>query len=188
MEWRINHQAFRANYNDPLLLLAQEQNTTYPPESNVFQTGSNQTVRLIVNNNSTSQHVRIICSPRLSTFVLVLTLPSPCISMATPCPSCTKALATGTTSPSQTCKTRNVVMCRCCRRADTLCFSMRRIIRACGRFIVTSLGICRRYVEYLLSLLFQLENYGICYLVFIRGVPLWGLTHFGGIGALHEPH
>ncbi|KAK0516994.1 hypothetical protein JMJ35_000149 [Cladonia borealis] len=56
MEWRMNQQTFRANYNDPLLLLAQEQNTTYPPESNVYHTGSNQTVRLIVNNNSTSQH------------------------------------------------------------------------------------------------------------------------------------
>ena len=65
MEWRINHQPFRANFNDPLLLLAQEQNTTYPLESNVYQTGSNQTVRLVVNNNSTSQHVRIIHLPRL---------------------------------------------------------------------------------------------------------------------------
>ena len=64
MEWRINRQPFRANFNDPLLLLAQEQNTTYPPESNVYQTGSNQTVRLVVNNNSTSQHVRIIRLPR----------------------------------------------------------------------------------------------------------------------------
>ena len=158
MEWRINHQAFRANYNGPLLLLAQEQNTTYPPESNVFQTGSNQTVRLIVNNNSTSQHVRIIRLTYLSTFVLVLTLPSPCISMATPCPSCTKVLATGTTSPSRTCKTRNVVMYRCCRRAGTLCFSMKRIILACGRFIVTLRGICRRYVECSPSLLFLLAK------------------------------
>ena len=170
MEWRINHQAFRADYNNPLLLLAQEQNTTYPPESNVFQTGSNQTVRLIVNNNSTSQHVRIIRLPRLSTFILVLTLPSPCTSMATPCPSSTKALATGTASPSRTCKTRNVVMCRCCRRAGILCFSMRRIIRACGRFIVTSRGICRRYVEFFSSLLFLLGKKRICCLVFIRGV------------------
>lgn len=174
MEWRINHQAFRADYNDPLLLLAQEQNNTYPPESNVFQTGSNQTVRLVVNNNSTSQHVRTIRLSRLSTFVLVLTLPSRCTSMAMPCPSSTKALATGTAFPSRTCKTRNVVMCRCCRRAGILCFSMRRIIRACGRFIVISRGICRRYVEFLPSLLFLLEKMGICYLLFIRGVPFRG--------------
>lgn len=113
MEWRINHQPFRANFNDPLLLLAQEQNTTYPPESNVYQTGSNQTVRLVVNNNSTSQHVGIICLPCLFPSVPVLTLPSPCTSTATTCPSSTKVLATGTASPSRARITRNVVMCRC---------------------------------------------------------------------------
>ncbi|MCJ1319188.1 hypothetical protein MMC15_004521 [Xylographa vitiligo] len=58
LDWRINYQPFRGNYNYPLLLLAQEKNTSYPmdPEWNVYNFGSNGTVRLVVNNNSTISH------------------------------------------------------------------------------------------------------------------------------------
>ena len=57
LEWRLNKQAFRGNYNKPLLLLAQEKNQTYEPEWNVIQPGDSKTVRLIINNNSTISHV-----------------------------------------------------------------------------------------------------------------------------------
>ncbi len=57
LEWRLNQQAFRGNYNYPLLLLAQEKNNTYEPEWNVVQPDQNTTVRIIVNNNSTISHV-----------------------------------------------------------------------------------------------------------------------------------
>ena len=62
LDWRINYQPFRGNYNYPLLLLAQEKNTSYPmdPEWNVYNFGSNGTVRLVVNNNSTISHVRTV--------------------------------------------------------------------------------------------------------------------------------
>lgn len=56
LEWRLNEQAFRGDYNDPLLLQAQEQNQTYDAEWNVVQPGDARTVRLIINNNSTVSH------------------------------------------------------------------------------------------------------------------------------------
>ena len=58
-EWRINEKAFRADYNNPLLLQAQENNQTYNAEWNVVQPGEARTVRLIINNNSTISHVSI---------------------------------------------------------------------------------------------------------------------------------
>ena len=63
LEWRLNQQAFRGNYNKPLLLLAQEKNQTYEPEWNVIQPGDSRTVRLVINNNSTISHVSIPLSP-----------------------------------------------------------------------------------------------------------------------------
>ena len=59
LEWRLNQQAFRGNYNKPLLLLAQEKNQIYEPEWNVIQPENSKTVRLIINNNSTISHVSI---------------------------------------------------------------------------------------------------------------------------------
>ena len=58
LEWRLNYQAFRGDYNKPLLLLAQEKDQTYEPEWNVIHPGESKTVRLIINNNSTISHVR----------------------------------------------------------------------------------------------------------------------------------
>lgn len=66
LEWRLNEQAFRGNYNNPLLLQAQGKNETYDPEWNVLQPGDARSVRLIINNNSTISHVSI-CHPSLAT-------------------------------------------------------------------------------------------------------------------------
>ncbi|KAL8923535.1 MAG: hypothetical protein Q9172_003071 [Xanthocarpia lactea] len=62
LEWRLNQQAFRGNYNRPLLLLAQETNQIYNPEWNIIETGNSTTVRLIINNNSSISHVRYVGS------------------------------------------------------------------------------------------------------------------------------
>ncbi|KAI9673316.1 MAG: hypothetical protein M1829_004082 [Trizodia sp. TS-e1964] len=56
--WTMNKSTFRANYNNPLLLLASEGNTTYPydPEWNVYNFGSNKTIRVVVNNLTPFTH------------------------------------------------------------------------------------------------------------------------------------
>ncbi|KAL6721966.1 hypothetical protein ACLMJK_001071 [Lecanora helva] len=56
--WTMNESSFRANYNVPLLLLAKAGNTSYPynPEWNVYNTGNNDTVRLVVNNPTPAAH------------------------------------------------------------------------------------------------------------------------------------
>lgn len=53
-EWQVNDSAFRGNYNNPLMLLTQQGNTSYPddPEWNVYNFGKNKTVRMILNNIS----------------------------------------------------------------------------------------------------------------------------------------
>lgn len=71
LEWRLNEKVFRGDYNDPLLLHAQEKNQTYEPEWNVLQSGNAKTVRLIVNNNSSISHVSINYS---STSICLLSL------------------------------------------------------------------------------------------------------------------
>jgi FtsP/CotA-like multicopper oxidase with cupredoxin domain len=50
--WRFNGVSMRANYNDPVLLLANEGNFSYPAEWNVVNYYSNTSVRIIVNNKS----------------------------------------------------------------------------------------------------------------------------------------
>jgi len=52
-EWQVNDSAFHSNYNNPLMLLTQQGNTTYPvdPEWNVYNFGKNKTVRMILNNS-----------------------------------------------------------------------------------------------------------------------------------------
>ena len=62
LEWRLNKQAFRGNYNKPLLLLAQQKDEKYEPEWNVFEPGNSKTVRFIINNNSSISHVGVISS------------------------------------------------------------------------------------------------------------------------------
>ncbi len=54
--WRLDGTSFRANYNDPVLLLAEQGNLTYPDEWNVKNFGTNTTVRVVVNNPSPASH------------------------------------------------------------------------------------------------------------------------------------
>jgi Multicopper oxidase len=56
--WTMNDSPFRGNYNNPVLLLAKAGNTSYPmdPEWNVYNMGSNGTMRFIVSNNSPIPH------------------------------------------------------------------------------------------------------------------------------------
>lgn len=56
--WTINDSAFRGNYNNPLLLLANAGNTSYPmdPEWNVYNVGSNATIRVVITNHSPTSH------------------------------------------------------------------------------------------------------------------------------------
>ncbi|KAI4154517.1 MAG: hypothetical protein LQ340_001632 [Diploschistes diacapsis] len=51
--WYMNNVTFRANYDNPILLLANTGNVSYPqdPEWNVYNFGSNTSVRLLVYNH-----------------------------------------------------------------------------------------------------------------------------------------
>lgn len=53
----MNNQTQRANYNDPILLLANQHNFSYPdPEWNVYNVGTNKTIRIVMNNKYQSAH------------------------------------------------------------------------------------------------------------------------------------
>ncbi|KAA8576186.1 hypothetical protein MFRU_009g01200 [Monilinia fructicola] len=54
--WTLGGTSYRANYNNPILLLANEGNTSYPEEWNVQNFGSNTTIRVIVNNPTPAAH------------------------------------------------------------------------------------------------------------------------------------
>ena len=56
--WTIDGSAFRGDYNNPLLLLAKTGNTSYPynPEWNVYDFGTNKSVRVILNNKTPTSH------------------------------------------------------------------------------------------------------------------------------------
>ena len=56
--WTINDSAFHADYNNPILLLANKGNTSYPldPEWNVYNVGTNATVRVVLTNDSPTSH------------------------------------------------------------------------------------------------------------------------------------
>ncbi|MCJ1344383.1 hypothetical protein MMC31_002586, partial [Peltigera leucophlebia] len=56
--WNMNKSSFRANYNHPILLLANKGNTSYPfdPEWNVYNFGNNNSVRVIVENHFPAAH------------------------------------------------------------------------------------------------------------------------------------
>ena len=56
MLYYMDNVSFRANYNDPLLLDVSKGNLTFTPQSNVHNYGTNQTVRLIVQNYDTQSH------------------------------------------------------------------------------------------------------------------------------------
>ncbi|KAG9243496.1 Cupredoxin [Calycina marina] len=50
--WTMNGSSFRANYNQPILLLSNVGNNSYPdsPQWNVYNFGSNSSIRIILNN------------------------------------------------------------------------------------------------------------------------------------------
>jgi FtsP/CotA-like multicopper oxidase with cupredoxin domain len=54
--WTLGGQTFRANYNQPVLLLANEKNLTYPDIWNVQNFGTNSTIRIIINNPGPAPH------------------------------------------------------------------------------------------------------------------------------------
>lgn len=56
--WTMNESTFRANHDHPILLLAKAGNTSYPddPQWNVYNTGTNGSVRIFVNNTSGTWH------------------------------------------------------------------------------------------------------------------------------------
>lgn len=50
--WYMNNSTFRIDYNDPVLLDAKEGQTEYRPELNVYNTGTNSTVRVVLVNEA----------------------------------------------------------------------------------------------------------------------------------------
>lgn len=56
--WTINEIGFRGDYNNPILLLAKTGNSSYPmdPDWNVYNTGSNKTIRVVVTNHTPTSH------------------------------------------------------------------------------------------------------------------------------------
>ena len=56
--WFMNGQSFRANYDNPILLLANAGNTSYPydPQWNVYNFGNNNSVRIIMENRNGAAH------------------------------------------------------------------------------------------------------------------------------------
>ena len=57
--WTINNSSARLNYNDPVYLLANKGNISYPydPQWNVYDFFNNGSVRLVLNNKAAA-HVR----------------------------------------------------------------------------------------------------------------------------------
>ncbi|KAL8829353.1 MAG: hypothetical protein Q9191_002062 [Dirinaria sp. TL-2023a] len=56
--WTMNGESFRGNYDHPVFLLANLGNTSYPddPQWNVYNFGTNNSVRIILNNKSGAAH------------------------------------------------------------------------------------------------------------------------------------
>ena len=60
----MNGNSFQGDYNDPILLLAEQKNFSYPydPKWNVVNFQTNTSIRINVYNNNTSPHVCQIAS------------------------------------------------------------------------------------------------------------------------------
>jgi hypothetical protein len=69
----MNGVAFQGDYNDPVLLLAEQKNYSYPydPNWNVVNFGTNSSIRINVYNNNTSPHVRHLPSSSPITSILI---------------------------------------------------------------------------------------------------------------------
>ncbi|KAF8543120.1 multicopper like protein [Trichophaea hybrida] len=54
--WYMNDVSFRANFNNPVLLLANVGNTSYPENWNVYNSGNATSIRVILKNTSGARH------------------------------------------------------------------------------------------------------------------------------------
>ena len=56
--WHMNGESFRANYDNPLLLLANKGNISYPqdPQWNALNFGTNTSIRIVVKNHYPRNH------------------------------------------------------------------------------------------------------------------------------------
>ena len=56
--WTINDSVFKGDYNNPLLLLAKAGNGNYTMnlQRNIYDVGSNATVRVVITNHSPTSH------------------------------------------------------------------------------------------------------------------------------------
>ncbi|TVY44289.1 oxidoreductase [Lachnellula subtilissima] len=54
--WTLGANSFRADYNQPILLMANKGNFTYPDDWNVQNYGTNTTIRIVVNNPGSAAH------------------------------------------------------------------------------------------------------------------------------------
>lgn len=56
--WTMNDVSFRGNYNNPIFLLAATGNDSYPqnPEWNVYNFGSNNSIRIVIENPGPAAH------------------------------------------------------------------------------------------------------------------------------------
>ncbi|KAF8253925.1 hypothetical protein K440DRAFT_532846 [Wilcoxina mikolae CBS 423.85] len=54
--WYMNGVSFRANYNNPVLLLANVGNTSYPQNWNVYNSGNATSIRVVLKNTSGVRH------------------------------------------------------------------------------------------------------------------------------------
>lgn len=122
--WIMNNITERANYSDPILLLANQRNFSYPedPQWNVYNFGSNKTVRIVMNNKYQSPHpmhlhghsyVSALCSKHVYESQYLLTY-------SNHRRYCRKAMATGTVTRSQIHPTRYAVIPTCYAGTATL--------------------------------------------------------------------
>lgn len=59
--FEMDGSAFHADYNEPLLLHVNQGNFSFARPWNVYDFGTNKTIRLNLFNNNTSPHVRLSC-------------------------------------------------------------------------------------------------------------------------------
>ncbi|KAF2138179.1 multicopper oxidase [Aplosporella prunicola CBS 121167] len=54
--WIMNNRTQRTNYNEPVLLLADQGNSSFPSDWNVYDFGANRTIRIVLNTVYQSAH------------------------------------------------------------------------------------------------------------------------------------
>ena len=137
----MNGNSFQGDYNDPILLLAEQKNYSYPydPKWNVVNFQTNSSIRINVYNNNTSPHVSCIVPFSISQ---ANRRHSQCIYMATTFLSSTKGPVSGTAFPSTTLRILSVGTPRTWLLLAMLSFNLMRITQEHGRFTATSGGTC----------------------------------------------